>query len=80
MASTRICTDSGQPESNGPVLSSKDWNRVRHNGQLVRDEVTRPLPPMLRPVAWEQFQQMPMARWACFLLSLLEPPDNAGLY
>jgi hypothetical protein len=31
---------------------------------------------MLRPVVWEQFQQMPMARCACQLLSLLEPQHN----
>jgi hypothetical protein len=35
---------------------------------------------MLRPVAWKQFKQMPMARCACVLLSLLEPQDDAGLY
>jgi hypothetical protein len=35
---------------------------------------------MLRAVAWQQFQQMPIARCACWLLSFLEPPDDAGLY
>jgi hypothetical protein len=73
-------TDSGQPESDGPVLSGKDWNRVRHNGQLIRDEITRGLPPLLRRVVWEQFQKMPMAECACFLLSLLEPQDDTSLY
>ena len=32
MASRNMSADSGQPESDGPVLSGKDWNRVRHNG------------------------------------------------
>jgi hypothetical protein len=73
-------TDKQQRESEGPLLTDKAWNRVRHNGQLVRDEVTGGLPPMLRPVAWKQFQQMPMAHYACFLLSVLEPEAPAGLY
>jgi len=73
-------TDKQQRESEGPLLTEKALSCVRHNGQLVRDEITGGLPPMLRAVAWQQFQQMPIARWACLLLSLLEPPDNAGLY
>jgi hypothetical protein len=73
-------TDKQQRESEGPLLTEKAWNRVRHNGQLVRDETTACLPPMLRAVAWRQFQQMPIARWACLLQSLLEPQDDAGLY
>lgn len=72
--------DKQQRESEGPLLTEKVLSGVRHNGQLVRDEVTASLPPMLRAVAWHQFQQMPIARWACLLLSLLEPPDDAGLY
>jgi hypothetical protein len=73
-------TDNQQRESEGPLLAEKALSCVRHNGQLVRDEVTGGLPPMLRAVAWQQFQQMPIARWACLLLSLLEPQDDAGLY
>lgn len=75
-----MSTDSAQPGSDGPVLSGKAWNHVRHTGQRLRDEVTRGLPPMLRPVAWERFRRMPMARCACLLLSLLEPQEDAGLY
>jgi hypothetical protein len=80
MAGRGMSNDSEQPESDGSVLSRKVWNRARHNGQLVRDEVTGALPPMLRPVAWERFRQMPMARYACLLLSLLESREDAGLY
>jgi hypothetical protein len=70
-----------QPETGAPVLTEKAWNRLRHNGKLVRDEVTSHLPPMMRPLAWEQFKQVPMARWACSLIQLLEPqPADAGLY
>jgi len=35
---------------------------------------------MLRSLAWQEFQQMQMARWACFLMLLLEPPQPPGLY
>jgi hypothetical protein len=73
-------TDKQQRESEGPLLTEKALSCVRHKGHLVRDEVTGGLPPMLRPVAWQQFQQMPIVRWACLLLSLLEPQDDAGLY
>jgi len=73
-------TDKQQRESEGPLLTEKVLSCVRHNGRLVRDEVTACLPPMLRAVAWQQLQQMPIARWACVLLSLLEPQDDAGLY
>jgi hypothetical protein len=65
--------------SDGPILSEKVWNRLRHNGRLLRDVVTSHLPPTMRPLAWRQFQQMPMAHWACSLMLLLEPPQ-AGLY
>lgn len=68
-----------QPEPTGPVLTEKVWNRLRHKGRLARDEVTSRLPPMMGPLAWQQFQQMPMARWACSLMLLLEP-QQAGLY
>jgi hypothetical protein len=63
-----------------PVLTEKVWNRLRHNGKLVRDEVTSHLPPLLRSVVWQEFQQMPMARWACSLMLLLELPQPCGLY
>jgi hypothetical protein len=74
-------TRKAQPESDMPVLTEKAWNRLRHNGKLVRDDVTGELPPVLRPLAWQQFQQMPMARWACSLIQLLEPQQVvAGFY
>src|ERR1019366_1153850 len=70
-----------QPEPGAPLLTEKAWNRLRHNGKLVREEVTSHLPPMMRPLAWEKFKQMPMARVACSLLALLDPPQApAGLY
>jgi hypothetical protein len=70
-----------QPEPGAPLLTRKAWNRLRHNGKLVRDEVTGHLPPMLRPLVWNEFQQMPMARWACSLIQLLEPQHtDIGLY
>jgi hypothetical protein len=70
-----------QPEPGASPLTEKAWNRLRHNGKLLRDEVTGALPPMLRPLAWEQFKQMPMARVAGSLMLLLEPPETAaGLY
>jgi len=65
-----------QPEPGGPVLTEKVWNRLRHDGRLVRDQVTGDLPPMVRSLAWQQFQQMPMARWACSLIRLLEPQQG----
>jgi hypothetical protein len=35
---------------------------------------------MLRPLAWQPFQQMPMARWACSLMLLVEPQQaGAGI-
>jgi hypothetical protein len=73
---TPNCTT--QPEPGSPALTPKVWNRLRHNGQLVRDEVTTGLPPMMGAMAWQQFQQMPMARLACSLMLLLEPPQPAG--
>lgn len=69
-----------QPEPDSPFLTEKVWNRLRHNGKLVRDEVTSHLPPMLRSLAWQEFRQMPMAHWACSLMLLLEPPQPSGLY
>jgi len=70
-----------QPEPGAPLLTKKAWNRLRHNGKLVRDEVTGRLPPAMRSIAWQQFQQMPMARWACSLMLLLEPQQAGdGLY
>jgi hypothetical protein len=64
-----------------PLLTQKDWNRVRRAGRLVCDEVTGDLPPVLRGLAWQQFQQIPLARAACRLMQLLEPqPADAGLY
>ena len=74
---------SAQPESPDPLLTAKILRCVRHKGQRVRDEVIAGLPPALRPAVWRQFTEMPMARCACLLLSLLDPPDNtreAGLY
>ena len=68
-------TDRALSEPPSPV-----WNRVRLNGHLIRDEVTGGLPPMLRAVAWRQFKQLPVARCACWLLSLLEPQEANGLY
>jgi len=77
-ASTHCGTE---PEPSGPILTEKVWNRLRHNGRLVRDEVTSHLPSMMRPLAWQQFQQLPLARWACSLILLLEPQQaGAGLY
>lgn len=77
---TPNCTT--QPEPGGPALTPSVWNRLRHNGRLVRDEVTSGMPPMMGALAWRQFQQMPRARLACSLLALLEPPQpaDAGLY
>ena len=70
-----------EPESGAPLLTKKAWKRLRHNGKLVRDMVTSNLPPALRPLVWQQFQQIPMAHWACSLIQLLEPqPADAGLY
>jgi hypothetical protein len=70
-----------QPEPGASPLTEKAWNRLRLNGKLVRDEVTAHLPPELRSAVWEQFKQMPMARWACSIIQLLEPqPADAGLY
>jgi hypothetical protein len=83
MQRRRTSTDSAQIEPSGPVLTEKAWDRVRHNGERVRDEVTGGLPPELRPAVWRHFREMPMARCACQLLSLLEPQHNtrnAGLY
>jgi hypothetical protein len=80
VTSRRMGTDKQQRESEGPLLTDKALSCVRHNGQRVRDEVTASLPPTLRAVAWQQFQQMPIARWACLLLSLLEPQGDIGLY
>ena len=63
------------------MRSEMNWNRVRRAGKLLRDEVAGDLPPMLRGLAWQQFQQLPLARAACRLMELLEPPrSNAGLY
>jgi hypothetical protein len=73
-------TDKQQRESEGPLLTDKALSCVRHNGQLVRDEVAADLPPKQCSAVWQQFKQMPIARWACLLLSLLEPQDDAGLY
>jgi len=70
----------GRTEPGAATLTEKDWKRVRHNGKLVRDEVTGHLPPMLRPLVWQEFQQMPIARLACSLMLLLEPPQPPGLY
>lgn len=60
------------------LLPEKAWNTLRHSGRLVREEVTGPLPPMLRPLVWERFQQMPLAGCACWILQQLEPPP--GMY
>ena len=35
-----------QPEPGDTVLTEKAWNRLRHDGRLVRDQVTGDLPPM----------------------------------
>lgn len=67
-----------QSESGAPPLTRKLWNRLRHGGRLVRDEVAGDLPPILGPVAWQEFQQMPLARSACSLLLLLEPQPAAA--
>jgi hypothetical protein len=56
----------------------KAWNTLRRDGRLVREEVTGPLPSVLRPLVWQQFQQMPLASCACWLLQQLEPPP--GMY
>lgn len=63
------------------LLTKKAWNRLRHNGRLVRNEVTKHLPPTLRPLAWQEFQKIPMAKCACSLIQLLEPQQaGTGLY
>jgi hypothetical protein len=68
-------------KSGAPLLTAKIWNRLRHNGRLVREEVAGHLSPELRPLVWKEFQQLPMARWACSLIQLIEPqPADAGLY
>jgi len=70
-----------QPGAGGSVLTEKVWDRLRHNGRLVRDEATGHLPPLIRPLVWQQFQQMPVARCACSLMLLLEPQQiGPGLY
>jgi hypothetical protein len=69
-----------QAVPNSPALTEKVWNRLRHDGRLVRDEVTTDLPPMLRPRAWQQFKELPMACRACQLIALLEPQKAVGLY
>jgi hypothetical protein len=67
--------------SGSPVLTEKVWNRLRHDGKLLRDELTSHLPPTLRALAWQEFQQMSLARWACSLMLLLEPQQvGASLY
>jgi hypothetical protein len=69
------------PTPGVPVLTAKTWNRVRHNGRLVRDEVTNDLPLAMSSLAWQEFKRMPLAQSACALLALLEPPQvDAGLY
>jgi hypothetical protein len=69
------------PEPAGPVLTAKTWNRLRHNGRLVRDEVTADLPPEMRSLAWQEFKRTSLAQSACALLALLEPPQaTEGLY
>jgi hypothetical protein len=81
MARRRSRKRKAQPEHSGLVLTNKIWNRLRHNGRRIRDEVTDDLLPMLRPVAWQEFQQIPMARAACSLMLLLEPQQLvAGLF
>jgi hypothetical protein len=78
-SSTPNCTT--QPEPGGAVLTPRVWNRLRHSGKLVRDEVTADLPPMMRDLVWQEFQQMPLARLACSLMLLLEPQQaSVGLY
>lgn len=74
-------TRAAHAEPGAPVLTKRGWNRLRHNGKLLRDEVTSHLPPELRSLVWREFQQMPMARLACSLIQLLEPQQAAsGLY
>jgi hypothetical protein len=81
MTSKRSPTRIAQPERSGPVLTDEIWNRLRHNGRRIRDEVTGDLPPMIRPFAWQEFQGLPMARAACSLMLLLEPQQLfAGLF
>jgi len=63
------------------ALTKKSWNRVLRAGRRLRDEVTGDLPPMLRRAAWQQFQEIALARAACRLMQLLEPqPPDSGLY
>jgi hypothetical protein len=61
-----------------PLLPQRAWNTLRHGARLVREEVTGPLPSVVRPLAWQQFQQMPLAGCACWLLQQLEPAP--GMY
>jgi hypothetical protein len=63
-------------EPSGPALTEKLWNRLRHKGELVCDEVTGRLPAVLRPLAWQEFRQMPLACHACWLLSQLGPEQS----
>jgi hypothetical protein len=72
---------SAQSDSNKFLITEKNWNRLRHNGRLVHGEVSHGLLPIARPLAWEKFQQIPIARLACSLMQLLEPQHaGAGLY
>jgi hypothetical protein len=81
MASRKSPKRTAEPKHSGPVLTNKIWNRLQHNGRRIRDEVTGDLPPMMRPLAWKEFQQLPMARAACSLILLLEPQELvAGLF
>lgn len=79
---TGAANPSGDRTEPGVALTDKAWNRLRHNGRLVHDEITGQLPPVLRPLAWQAFQQMPLARSACWLVSQLEPQQSGqpGLY
>jgi hypothetical protein len=85
-ADERLAEDPSQTGTGDPtgsaggeaILPQKAWNTLRHGGRLVREEVTDPLPSVLHPLAWQQFQQMPLAGCACWLLQQLEPPT--GMY
>jgi hypothetical protein len=47
--------------------------RVRYGGKLLRDYLTGHPPPELRATAWRTFLQLPLAAWACSIISETEP-------
>jgi hypothetical protein len=48
---------------------------LRYRGKSLRDHVTDRLPPKLRTAAWQNFQQFPVAQWANWIISQIEPQE-----